>query len=135
MAMFVMWSHGVANHVRMQFHHLRRVGADTGDISSFFASFGVGEVACWEERDFGGIRGAAEDDVAGADVLFEETGVFGVCRGENFFFGFAVVGGSDGVDVCWVRGLRVVEFGEELVGGFEVVGYKIHVMYLVASKE
>lgn len=44
-------------------------------------------------------------------------------RGENFFFGFAVVRRADGVDVCGVRGLRVVEFGEEVVGGFEVVGY------------
>lgn len=44
-------------------------------------------------------------------------------RGEDFFFGFAVVRRADGVDVCGVRGLGVVEFGEEVVGGFEVVGY------------
>lgn len=102
---------------------MRRVGADAGDVATFFAPFGVREVGCWEERVGGWVGRAAEDDVAGAHVLFEETGVFGVGRGENFFFGFAVVRRADGVNVCGVRGLGVVEFGEEVVGGFEVVGY------------
>ena len=97
---------GVAQHVRVQFDHVWFVAADAGDVAPLFAAFRVGEVAGWEER---GLRGrGAEDDVAGADVVFEEAAVFGVHGGQDGFLGFAVVLLADGVYVVWVVGLGIV---------------------------
>ena len=110
---------------------MRLVAADAGDVATLLATFGVDEIAGWEERCCG--RRGAEDDVARADVLFEQALVLGVRGGENGLLCAGVVFGADGVDVVWVVGDWVVEAHEAVAGRVEGAGDDVEVVDLVAA--
>lgn len=109
------------------------MAADASDVATFLAAFGVDEVAGWEQRSGGG-RGA-EDDVAGADVLFQQALVFRVGGREDSFLRPRIVLLADGVDEVGIVGERVVEAHEASSSSVEAAGDDVEVVNLVASQE
>jgi len=124
---------GVADDIRVEFYHVRFIGADAGDVAAFLASLGIGKVACWEEGGAGGC--SAEDHVRGSHVFFQETFVLGVHWREEVGFHLAVVATAYGVHVARVVRLGVVEPKDAGAGGFEIPRDDVEVVDLAWAEQ
>ncbi|KAI6804381.1 NAD(P)-binding protein [Hortaea werneckii] len=132
-SMLVVRRDGVAEHVRVQLHHMRFVAADAGDVAAFLPAFRVGQVGGGEEGNAG--WDGAEDDVGGAHEVFQKALVFCMTWREDVLLRLAVVFFPDLIDEVGVVGLWVVESHDTFPGALEVARYDVQVMDLVRPEE
>jgi hypothetical protein len=111
---------------------VRLVAADTGDVAALLAAFGINEVTRREKRSER--RRGAEDDVAGADVLLQQTLILRVRGRQDCLLRARVVFFAERVDVRRVIGQGVVESHDAVAGGVEGPSDNVEVMDFVAAE-